>query len=204
LFLDELPEFSRDVLDGVHQALGEDFPSSHGALLTSVLLVCSMDSCPCGFYGDSRRQCTCSSTQIRRYLSRISGPLLDRIDLHVEVPRLSVQELMARAPGESSATVRQRVRRAREIQVKRLAPEGLTCNAQIKARQLREYCQLEGGAADLLRCAINQFGLSARAYDRILKVARTVADLDSSETIELHHVAEAINYRTLDRKLFSA
>ena len=140
--------------------------------------------------------------QVRRYLSRISGPLLDRIDIHVEVPRLSTTDLMARQIGESSATVRRRVVKAREIQTARLKPEGLSCNAQLKAKQMREYCALDTGASDLLKAAINQFSLSARAYDRILKVARTVADLDTSENIQLHHIAEAINYRTLDRKVF--
>ena len=140
---------------------------------------------------------------MRKYQSRISGPLLDRIDIHVEVPRLTTQELMSKQPGESSASVRERVCRARERQVERLKPHGLTCNAQLRARQLREHCHLDESAADLLRTAINQFSLSARAYDRILKVARTIADLEPADTIQLHHIAEAINYRTLDRKMFS-
>jgi magnesium chelatase family protein len=140
--------------------------------------------------------------QIRRYLARISGPLLDRIDIHIEVPRLAPNELISKSIGESSATVRERVCRARERQIARLSPDGLSCNAQLRARQLRAHCNLDDGARDLLRTAINQFSLSARAYDRILKVARTVADLDAAENIQLHHIAEAINYRTLDRKLF--
>lgn len=133
---------------------------------------------------------------------RISGPLLDRIDIHVEVPRLNPQELMTRQPGESSATVRERVFRARQRQVQRFNGSGLSSNAQMGAKHLREHCQLDGGANDLLKTAINQLSLSARAYDRILKVARTIADLDSADTIALHHIAEAINYRTMDRKLF--
>jgi magnesium chelatase family protein len=140
--------------------------------------------------------------QICRYLSRISDPLLDRIDIHVEVPRLTPNELMTKTIGESSATVRERICRARERQIARLSPDGLSCNAQLRAKQLRTHCHLDDGARDLLRTAINQFSLSARAYDRILKVARTVADLDTAESIQLHHIAEAIYYRTLDRKLF--
>jgi magnesium chelatase family protein len=151
---------------------------------------------------DTRRQCSCSPTQVRRYQSRLSGPLLDRIDLHLEVPRLSVNELMGRTKGESSAEVRQRVCRARAVQTERLKSEGISCNAQMGPRLLREACVLAPGAGDLLKSAINQLSLSARAYDRILKVGRTIADLDSSPDIQLHHIAEAINYRTLDRKYF--
>ncbi|HEX8551952.1 MAG TPA: ATP-binding protein [Abditibacteriaceae bacterium] len=161
-----------------------------------------MNRCPCGFHGDARRQCVCTQQQIRRYLARISGPLLDRIDLHVEVPRLSTTELMSRGVGESSATVRKRVAKARARQTQRLVPDGISCNAQLRAKQLRAHCALEGAAHDLLKNAIHQLSLSARAYDRILKVARTVADMDDADDIQMHHIAEAINYRTLDRKLF--
>ena len=207
LFLDELPEFHRDVLEVMRQPLEDGHVTIARAAQSLQFparfqLISSMNPCPCGFYGDARRQCVCSPMQVRRYLSRISGPLLDRIDIHVEVPRLSTTDLMARQIGESSATVRRRVMKAREIQTARLKPEGLSCNAQFKAKQMREYCALDTGASDLLKAAINQFSLSARAYDRILKVARTVADLDTSENIQLHHIAEAINYRTLDRKVF--
>ena len=132
---------------------------------------------------------------------KISGPLLDRIDLHIEVPRLSTQELMARSVGESSATVRERVCRARAKPVQRLAADGLTCNAQLRAKQLHQHCHMDDAAQNLLKTATNQFNLSARTYDRILKVSRTIADLDDSEDIQMFHVAEAINYRTLDRKL---
>jgi len=128
--------------------------------------------------------------------------LLDRIDIHMEVPRLSTTELMAKSVGESSASVRTRVNAARARQVERLQEDGLTCNAQLRARQLRAYCHLDEATNDLLKTAINQFSLSARAYDRILKVSRTIADLEGAENIQMHHIAEAINYRTLDRKLF--
>ena len=207
LFLDELPEFQRDALEVMRQPLEDGHVTIARAAQSLKFparfqLIGSMNPCLCGFHGDARRQCVCSQQQIRRYLARISGPLLDRIDIHVEVPRLSTQELMTRGVGESSAAVRQRVTAARERQTQRLAPDGLRCNAQLQAKGLRAHCQMDAAASDLLRNAINQLSLSARAYDRILKVARTVADLDSADEIQLHHIAEAINYRTLDRKLF--
>lgn len=207
LFLDELPEFHRDVLEVMRQPLEDGFvtisrASQSLSFPSRFQLISAMNPCPCGFYGDTRRQCQCSQPQIRRYLMRISGPLLDRIDIHIEVPRLSPQELMTKQVGESSYSVRERVQRAREKQIERLKADGLSCNAQMKAKHLRAYCGLDGGAHDLLKNAINQLSLSARAYDRILKVARTIADLDDADTIRLHHIAEAINYRTMDRKLF--
>lgn len=193
---------------------------------------CGLYGCPCGFllggsesYTPNRyedkyerpaqsggKACTCTAPQIRRYLARISGPLLDRIDIHIEVPRLSPEELMNKRGGESSATVRRRVCAARKVQVERLrsindgegegGTVGVSCNAQMKAKELRELCELDGATKDLLKAAINQFGLSGRAYDRILKVSRTISDLEGSERVEMHHVAEAINYRSFDRKLF--
>ncbi|HEY0074809.1 MAG TPA: YifB family Mg chelatase-like AAA ATPase [Abditibacteriaceae bacterium] len=207
LFLDELPEFHRDVLEVMRQPLEDGHVTISRAsqslnFPSRFQLISAMNPCPCGYFGDTRRQCQCSQPQIRRYLMRISGPLLDRIDIHVEVPRLSPQELMTKQVGESSFTVRERVQKAREKQITRLKNEGISCNAQMGARHLRAHCQLDGGAHDLLKNAINQLSLSARAYDRILKVARTIADLDNAETIALHHIAEAINYRTMDRKLF--
>ena len=207
LFLDEMAEFHRDVLEVLRQPLEDGHVTIARAAQSlsfpaKFQLVASMNPCPCGFHGDTRRACVCSSTQIRRYLARISGPLLDRIDIHIEVPRLSPNELMGKAIGESSATVRRRVKAARAVQVERLQEDGLTCNAQLRAKQLRAHCVLDDAAHDLLKAAINQFSLSARAYDRILKVSRTIADMDTSDNIQLHHIAEAINYRTLDRKVF--
>jgi magnesium chelatase family protein len=171
--------------------------------------------CPCGFllggsesFGSgsggavTNRACTCTAPQIRRYLSRISGPLLDRIDIHIEVPRLSSEELMNKRAGEPSACVRKRVCAARARQVERMREDGLSSNGQMKARQLRTYCDMDASTKDLLKAAINQFNLSGRGYDRILKVSRTIADLEDADKIELHHVAEAINYRAFDRKLF--
>jgi magnesium chelatase family protein len=207
LFLDELPEFHRDVLEVMRQPL-EDGRVTIARAAQSLSfparfqLVAASNPCPCGFLTDTRRQCTCSPSQIRRYQSRLSGPLLDRIDIHLEVPRLSTSELMARQGGEASIDVRERVVRARRAQLERLEGSAAACNAQMQPRHLKEFCALDSGASDLLKNAINQLSLSARAYDRILKVARTIADLDSAPSIQLHHIAEAVNYRTLDRKLF--
>jgi magnesium chelatase family protein len=207
LFLDELPEFHRDVLEVMRQPLEDGCVTIARAAQSLSFparfqLIGSMNPCPCGFFGDAKRACVCSPPQIRRYLMRISGPLLDRIDIHVEVPRLSPQELMSKPAGETSAAVRERVVRARERQNARLHNEGITCNAQMNPRHMKNLCAMDDGARDLLKTAINQLSLSARAYDRILKVARTIADLDAAGTIALHHIAEAINYRTMDRKLF--
>ncbi len=211
LFLDELPEFHRDVLEVMRQPLEDGQVSIARAAQTLTFparfqLVAAMNPCPCGFLLDGgkaeSKPCTCTAPQIRRYLSRISGPLLDRIDIHIEVPRLSSEELMGKRAGESSACVRKRVVAARKRQTERMLGSGLTCNAQLKAKGLRDYCDMDSGTKDLLKAAIAQFSLSGRGYDRILKVSRTIADLEESEGIELHHVAEAINYRAFDRKLF--
>jgi magnesium chelatase family protein len=211
LFLDELPEFHRDVLEVMRQPLEDGQVSIARAAQTLTFparfqLVSAMNPCPCGFLLDGGKSeskaCTCTAPQIRRYLSRISGPLLDRIDIHIEVPRLSSQELMGKATGESSACVRQRVVAARKKQVDRMSGSGISCNAQMKAKGLRDYCDMDAATKDLLKAAIAQFSLSGRGYDRILKVSRTIADLEDSEMIQLHHVAETINYRAFDRKLF--
>jgi magnesium chelatase family protein len=211
LFLDELPEFHRDVLEVMRQPLEDGQVSIARAAQTLTFparfqLVAAMNPCPCGFLlgspQDESKACTCTAPQIRRYLSRISGPLLDRIDIHIEVPRLSSEELMGKRAGEPSATVRKRVVAARAKQTQRMNGSGLTCNAQLKAKGLRDYCDMDAGTKDLLKAAIAQFSLSGRGYDRILKVSRTIADLEDAERIELHHVAEAINYRAFDRKLF--
>ncbi|HEX8462996.1 MAG TPA: YifB family Mg chelatase-like AAA ATPase [Abditibacterium sp.] len=218
LFLDELPEFHRDVLEVMRQPLEDGQVSIARAAQTLTFparfqLVAAMNPCPCGFLlggsesfgsgaASGNKACTCTAPQIRRYLSRISGPLLDRIDIHIEVPRLSSEELMNKRSGESSAAVRSRVCAARQKQVERMKSDGLSSNGQMKARQLRQHCDMDASTKELLKAAINQFNLSGRGYDRILKVSRTIADLESSEAIELHHVAEAINYRAFDRKLF--
>ena len=157
--------------------------------------------CPCGFYTDLTHQCTCSPNQIQRYRARVSGPLLDRIDLHVEVPSVKYRDLSDDRPGESSERVRDRVNKARDIQVKRLSEDGIYCNSQMKPRHLKRFCAVDDKTHSLLEHAVERLGLSARAYNRIIKVARTIADLDNRETIQAPDVAEAIQYRSLDRKL---
>jgi magnesium chelatase family protein len=207
LFLDELPEFRRNVLEVMRQPL-EDRQvtiSRAAASLTypaNFMLVAAMNPCPCGFFSDPTRDCKCSQNQIQNYISRISGPLLDRIDIQVEVPAVRYAELANETTGEPSAIVQQRVEVARHVQQQRFAGTTIHANATMQPRQIREYCQVDSQAQDLLRVAINQLGLSARAYDRILKVARTIADLDQNPNIEAVHVSEAIQYRSLDRSFW--
>ncbi len=157
------------------------------------------NECPCGYATDPTKECTCTPLQIQRYLARISGPLLDRIDIHVEVPPLKRGELTGEPSGEPSAAIRERVRRARELQQERFRRSKIYCNAHMSTRQIRRFCQVEGEARALLDTAMDRLGLSARAYDRILKVARTIADLEGLQGIEAAQVAEAIQYRSLDR-----
>ena len=207
LFLDELPEFRRNVLEVMRQPL-EDRQvtiSRAAASLTypaNFMLVAAMNPCPCGFFSDPTRDCKCSPTQIQNYVSRISGPLLDRIDIQVEVPAVKYAELANETTGEPSAHVQERVEKARHIQQQRFAGTAIHANASMESKQIREYCQIDSQAQELLRVAINQLGLSARAYDRILKVARTIADLDRNPHIEAVHVSEAIQYRSLDRSFW--
>jgi magnesium chelatase family protein len=158
--------------------------------------------CPCGYFTDRLRTCTCSPSKIQRYRSKISGPLLDRIDIHIEVARLTKEELLATKPGEPSAKIRDRVQRARDIQKERFAGLPIFCNACMTSSQVRKYCLTSSKALSLLEKAVEELQLSARAFERILKVARTIADLASEETIEVHHLAEAIQYRVLDRQIF--
>jgi magnesium chelatase family protein len=167
----------------------------------SFMLIASMNPCPCGFYNHPEKECVCPPGVVQKYLNKISGPLLDRIDIHVEVTPVSYNELAAERISEKSGNVRERVVKAREIQEQRYAQkEGVHCNAQISSKQLREYCKIDEAGNQLLKTAMEKLGLSARAYDRILKVARTIADLDESENIETKHIAEAIQYRSLDRE----
>ncbi len=207
LFLDELPEFRRDALEAMRQPLedGEVTITRASGTVTypcSVMLVASMNPCPCGYYGDSTRECTCTQTQIMKYMSKISGPLLDRIDLHIEVPAVKYEELEKKQQGEASKDIKLRVDKAREIQLLRYKSQRVYSNSQLTPELMKQYCELDKETNELLREAYNTLGLSARAHNRILKVARTIADLAGEEKIKMEHIAEAIQYRALDKKFF--
>ena len=204
LFLDEFPEFRKNVLEVLRQPMedGHVTISRAASSLTypaRFMLVAAMNPCPCGYYGDPKRSCTCSLPQLIRYRSRISGPLLDRIDLHVEVPALSYHELAGEDPGEGSEEIRARVDRAREIQRRRFERLRIHCNAQMGSRYIRKFCSVDEPSRRLMEMAVDRLGMSARAYGRILKIARTIADLEGSKEIRSQHVSEAIQYRSLDR-----
>ncbi|MGA3286619.1 MAG: YifB family Mg chelatase-like AAA ATPase [Bacteroidota bacterium] len=209
LFLDELPEFARNVLEVMRQPL-EDSKVTISRSKMSVdypanfMLVCAMNPCPCGNYGSSTQECTCTPIQIQKYVGKISGPLLDRIDIHVEVPTVKYTELSSKRIGESSGVIRQRVVNANAVQAQRfIGQRGLFCNADMESKEIKEYCQIDQAGAELLKTAMNRLGLSARAYDRILKVSRTIADLNGSSDIRTEHLSEAIQYRSLDRSFYA-
>lgn len=209
LFLDELPEFQRTVLEVMRQPMEERKVSISRAKIAldfpaNFMLLASMNPCPCGFFNHPERTCSCPPGAVQKYLNRVSGPLLDRIDLHVEVTPVPFQYLANRLPGEPSIQIRNRVIRARQIQSERFAENpGLYCNAQMNSKQLQHFCQINAASQQLLKTAMERLNLSARAYDRILKVARTIADLESMPGIETSHIAEAIQYRSLDREGWS-
>jgi magnesium chelatase family protein len=207
LFLDELPEFPKQVTDALRQPIEDrsvTITRAHGRVTypCSFMLVGAMNPCRCGYFGHPTQKCTCSQADVKRYVSRISGPMLDRIDIQIELPSLSYDDLSAKsAPAESSETVRKRVTEARNFAAARMSDEkGIYCNAQMGSSQIRKYCKTDDAAQDLLRSAYERLGMSARGYDRIMRVARTIADLDKSETIGAKHIAEAIQYRSLDKK----
>jgi magnesium chelatase family protein len=207
LFLDELPEFRRSTLEVMRQPLedGQVTISRASGSLTfpaNFMLVAALNPCPCGYYGDSKRQCRCTSRQIENYRQRISGPLLDRIDLHVDVPLVNYRELSSANSGEKSETLRERVMQARDLQRHRFKGGKTGTNASMGARQVKEHCKLDDQGNAYLEHAMQQLNFSARAHDRILKVARTLADLGGSESIRPDDVLEAIQYRSLDRNLF--
>ncbi len=205
LFLDELPEFRRDSLEVLRQPLedGTITISRVSATLTypcNITLAAAMNPCPCGNFGNPKRPCTCTPNQIQRYRSKISGPLLDRIDIQIELPAVSYDELASRPGGDSSAVIRERVNKARKVQLERYKNDGITSNSQLSAGLLDKYCRLDDKASSMLKLAYDRLGLSARAHSKILKVARTIADIDGSDDIKAQHISEAIQYRSFDRR----
>ena len=208
LFLDELPEFKKDILEMLRQPM-EDNQVTISRAITAItypagfMLVAAMNPCPCGYFGDPNHECHCTSSEIQRYMSRISGPLMDRIDIHITVPSVKFKDLSSQTRGERSDLVRKRVNDARNIQQERFKDEEqIFCNAHMDSKDIDRFCKIDDKTQALLALAINKQGLSARAYDRILKVARTIADLERAPDIVMNHVAEAIHYRTLDRHLW--
>jgi len=217
LFLDELPEFHRDCLEALRQPLEDGFIrisriTRSFTFPASFMLVCAMNPCKCGRYYDLKSSCRCSTNEIYKYRSKISGPLLDRIDIHIEVPAVRYQELSSNLPAESSAQIKERVNKAREIQRERFSreagsacggkDEGILCNAQMSHKQVRKFCVLGKEENELLKMAMSSLNFSARAHDKILKISRTISDLAALEQIKAEHLSEAIQYRSLDRDFF--
>ncbi len=207
LFLDELPEFKKNVLEVLRQPIEEGdvtITRAHSTVTypANFMLVSAMNPCPCGFLGDPKRECMCNYLQIQRYRSKISGPLLDRIDIHMEVPSVRFKDLSSHEKGQTSSEIMKRINKARRIQGERFRRMKIHVNADMNSRQIRKFCAVDSDSEDLLETAMEKFGLSARAHSRILKIARTIADLEKSPDIQAAYVAEAIQYRTLDRKIF--
>lgn len=206
LFLDELPEFKRNVLEALRQPLEDGTVTISRAVTSltypaSLMLVAAMNPCKCGFHGDPMHPCQCTPHQVQTYRSRVSGPLLDRMDIHIEVPAVKFREITDDRPAEASAVIRDRVTRARAIQQQRFEGDGIYANAQMKPRHIRKHCRIDEASQHLMEAAMQRLGLSARAYNRVLKLARTIADLEDSGTIHSHHITEAIQYRSLDRNM---
>ncbi len=208
LFLDELPEFKKNVLEVLRQPLEDSKVTVSRSKLSlefpaNFMLAAAMNPCPCGYYTDPNRECTCAPPQIQRYMAKISGPLLDRIDIHIEVPAVKYKELSAETKSEKSSDIRERVINARQVQLKRFSnSDRIFNNGDMGSKEVRQYCKLDSAGSELLKMAMMKLGLSARAYDRILKVSRTIADLDNAESILPQHISEAIQYRSLDRELW--
>jgi len=206
LFLDELPEFNRRTLEVMRQPLEDRVVTISRALASTTfpanfMLVAALNPCPCGFRTDPRRPCNCTAPQVEKYMGKISGPLLDRIDIHIEVPAAEYKELSSKQPGISSREMREQVIVARKAQEERFGEARSICNANLSSRQIREYCPLDRACGEIMKNGVNDLGLSARAHDKILRVARTIADLDASDQIQTHHLMEAVNYRILDRNM---
>lgn len=204
LFLDELPEFTRNTLEVLRQPIEDGVISISRAAAKfqypcSVMVICAMNPCPCGYYGHPTRMCTCSPGAAQRYLNRVSGPLIDRLDIHINVPPVDFENLSGDQKAESSAEIKKRIDKAREIQYERFEGTKITCNAKMDAASTRKYCKMTESALFILKTAFERLSLSARAYDKVLRIARTIADLDNSEVIETEHITEAIQYRSFDR-----
>ncbi len=207
LFLDELPEFQKGTMEAMRQPVedGKITISRVSGTLTypcEVMLVCAMNPCPCGYYGHPTRKCSCPSGAAAKYLAKVSGPMLDRLDIHIEVPQVDFEKLSDSKPAEPSSEIKKRVNKAREIQNKRFEGTAITCNAKMTPDLTRKHCQLDDRCKATLEKCFTSMDLSARAYDKILRIARTIADLDSSESIQLEHITEAVQYRNLDRKFW--
>ncbi|SHJ05362.1 YifB family Mg chelatase-like AAA ATPase [Lutispora thermophila] len=205
LFLDEMPEFPKHVLEVLRQPLEDEYVTIsrvNGTITypSKFMLIASINPCPCGYFGDESNKCTCSVNQIKNYIGKISGPLMDRIDLHIEVKPVKFNDLSSDSRSESSSSIKERVNKARDIQLKRYSNEGIYFNSQLKPKHMSKYCKIGQKEKALLQSAFEKYNMSARAYNRILKVARTIADLDNSDTIKSNHIAEAIQHRTLDKK----
>jgi magnesium chelatase family protein len=205
LFLDEFPEFSKDVLESLRQPLEDGVvtitrASAKATYPADFMLIAAMNPCPCGYYGSRMQECRCKPYEIAKYRNRISGPLLDRLDMHVEMAEVGYSDITSNKPGESSAAIRERVDEARRIQRERYKKDGIICNAQLSARLVKKYCVPDENGQRLMRQAYERLNLSARAYNRVMKVARTIADLSGGGDITYEHIAEAIQYRTVDKK----
>jgi len=208
LFLDELPEFNRRTLEVLRQPLEDGVVTISRALNSTTfpaefMLIAALNPCPCGYRNDPRRDCHCTPPQIERYMGKISGPLLDRIDLHIEVPAVAFKELSTAPPGTSSQAMRDQVLAARAVQRERFEGTRTRYNAQMTTREIRKYCRLDEDCMEILRSSVNELGLSARAHDKVLRVSRTIADLDGAAVIQPSHIQEAVNYRMLDRNLWT-
>lgn len=209
IFMDEFPEFDRRSKEALRQPLEDGIVSiarTSGSVTypSSLMLVAAMNPCPCGYYGHPTKECKCTPAAKKRYLDKISGPILDRIDIHIEVSPVEYEQLSCKDDGESSAAIKARVNKAREIQRKRFSGTGISCNAKMTPKMTKEYCVLEEDANALLKMSFEKLGLSARAYDKILRMARTIADLEGSDNIRINHIAEALQYRSLDRKYWNS